>query len=162
MKNPSHKFYAGCIMALIAMNVIMGMSVATVEVCAGRWGNRVDSLRRVEDLNRKILYANEYSQGLAEAVRMLALENGILCERDKAATEVVVQYEEESRRLKMSLGDACKRLEEQNVQINELIDKVEELRWQVGVLENAFDKVNSAETAYPVSNQNGKKGNTEQ
>ncbi len=141
MKNPSHKFYAGCIIALIAMNVLMGMSVATVEVCAGRWSKRVDSLRQVQELNRKVLYANEYSQGLAEAVRMLALENGILCERDKAATEVVVQYEEESRKLKMSLGDACKRLEEQLGQINKLIDEVEDLTWQVGVLEDAFDKV---------------------
>lgn len=141
MKKVSQGVYVGCICALIGMNVLMGMSVATVEVCAERWHERVASYNQVQELNRKARYANEYSQGLAEAVRMLASENGILCERDKAATEVVVQYEEESRRLKMSLAEACKRLEEQIVQINELTDEVEELRWQVGTLEKILDKV---------------------
>lgn len=141
MKTLHHGFYGGCIMALIAMNVIMGMSVATVEVCAARWSKRVNEHNRVQELNRKVLYANQYSQGLAEAVQTLALENGILCERDKAATEIVVQYEEESRRLKMSLNEACKRLEEQIVQINELTNEIEDLRWQVETLEKILDKV---------------------
>ena len=152
-----HGTYVGCIGALIIMNVFMGMSVATVEVCAERWHKRVASYNQVQELNRKVLYANEYSQGLAEAVRMLALENGILCERDKAATEVVMQYEEESRRLKMSLAEACKRLEEQTVQINELTDEIEDLRWQVGTLEKILDKVKAEELC-----QSDKKGDTEQ
>jgi predicted site-specific integrase-resolvase len=152
-----HGMYVGCIGALIGMNVLMGMGVATVEVCAERWSKRVTSHNQVQELNRKVLYANEYSQGLAEAVRMLALENGLLCERDKAATEVVVQYEEESRRLKMSLAEACKRLEEQIVQINELTDEVEGLRWQVETLEKALDKVKAE-----APSQNDKKGTTEQ
>jgi predicted RNase H-like nuclease (RuvC/YqgF family) len=152
-----HGFYVGCISALIGMNVLMGMSVATVEVSAERWHKRVASYNQVQELNREVRYANEYSQGLADAVRMLALENGILCERDKAATEVVVQYEEESRRLKMSLAEACKRLEEQVGQINDLTDEVEDLRWQVDTLEKALDKVKAAEP-----DQSDKKGNTEQ
>ena len=111
---------------------------------------------QVQELNRKVRYANEYSESIAEAVRMLALENGILCERDKAATEVVVQYEEESRRLKMSLTEACKRLEEQSVQINELTDEIEDLRWQVVTLEKILDKVKAEEP-----DQSDKKGGTE-
>jgi biopolymer transport protein ExbB/TolQ len=152
-----HGVYVGCICALIGMNVIMGMSVATVEVCAERWSKRVTSHNQVQELNREVRYANEYSQGLADAVRMLALENGLLCERDKAAAKVVVHYEEESRRLKMSLAEACKRLEEQVMQINELIDEVEGLRWQVGTLEKILDKLKSEELT-----QSDKKGDTEQ
>jgi peptidoglycan hydrolase CwlO-like protein len=68
-----------------------------------------------------------------------------------------VQYEEESRRLKMSLAEACKRLEEQVMQINELIDEVEGLRWQVGTLEKILDKLKSEELT-----QSDKKGDTEQ
>ena len=151
----NRSIYGGCILALIGMNVLMGMSVATVEVCAERWSKRVTSHNQVQELNQEVRYANEYSQGLVEAVRMLASENGLLCERNKTATEVVIQYEEESRRLKMSLSEACKRLEEQVVQINELTDEVESLRWQVETLEKALDKVKGP-------GQSDKKGNTEQ
>ena len=150
-----HGAYVGCILALIGMNVIMGMSVATVEVCAERWSKRVNSFQQVRALNQELLLAHEYSETLAEAVRMLALENGLLCERNKAATEVVMQYEEESRRLKMSLAEACKRLEEQIVQINDLTDEVEDLRWQVETLEKILDKVKAGEPGQ-------EKGNTEQ
>jgi predicted RNase H-like nuclease (RuvC/YqgF family) len=141
MKTVRSGVYVGCILALIAMNVVMGVSVATTEVCAERWTRRAASFQAVRELNTELLLAHEYSEGLAEAVRMLALENGLLCERNKAATEVVVQYEEESRRLKMSLGDACKRLEEQIEQINKLFDEVENLRWQVETLEAILNKV---------------------
>ena len=137
----SSGFYVGCILALIAMNVIMGSNIAIVEVCAERWSKRLNSVQQVQELNMEILRAHEYSENLVEAVRMLASENGLLCERNKAATEVVIQYEEESRRLKMSLGEACKRLKEQLELINELIDEVESLRWQVETLEDILNSV---------------------
>jgi len=156
------------IWVLIIMNIVMGVNVVNTEVCAYRWTERVNSVQKAQELNMEIRRAHEYSESLVEAVRMLALENGILCERDKVATEVVVQYEEESRRLKMSLGDACKRLEEQIEQINKLFDEVDALTWQVKTLERALDKVNAAaetpavSTAlHPTSNQSDKKGSTE-
>jgi len=133
--------YMACVVALIAMNIIMAVSVANTDVCAARWTARVNSFQQARELNQELLLAHEYSENLIESVRMLALENGILCERDKAATEVVVQYEEESRRLKMSLNEACKRLEEQTVQINELTDESERLGWQIEILENILDTV---------------------
>jgi hypothetical protein len=149
--------YGFCVVFLVTVNIVMAIGAANTEVCAARWADRVTSFQNVRELNQEILLAHEYSENLIESVRMLALENGILCERDKAATEVVVQYEEESRRLKMSLAEACKRLEEQIVQINELSDEVEGLRWQVETLEKALDKVKTAEP-----DQSDKKGNTEQ
>jgi hypothetical protein len=130
-----------CIVALLAMNVTMALNVANTEMCAERWNERVTSFEKVRELNLELLAAHRYSENLTESVRMLALENGILCERDKAATEVVVQYEEDSRRLRMSLAEACKRLEEQITQINDLTDEIEDLRWQVGTLEKVLDKV---------------------
>jgi len=133
-------FCAFCILALLAMNITMAVGVANTEWCAARWAERVSSYEEVRQLNRELYTANQYSSHLVEGVRMLAVENGLLCERDKAATEAVLQYEEENRRLKAALGDACKRLEEQVEQINTLLDEVENLRWQVGVLENALNR----------------------
>lgn len=146
--------YGFCVVALVAMNVVMAIGVANTEVCASRWADRVTSFQATRELNQELLLAHEYSENLIESVRMLALENGILCERDKAATEIVVQYEEDNRRLRMSLAEACKRLEEQVVQINELTDEVEGLRWQVKTLEKALDFMKSEE-------QSDKKGDTE-
>lgn len=133
-----------CVLVLIAMNVVMCINVANTEVCADRWNDRVTSFQQVRELNMEILRAHEYSESLIESVRMLALENGLLCERNKAATEVVIQFEGENHRLKVSLSDACKRLEEQLEQINKLIDEVEALTWQVRAWEKLLDKVNSA------------------
>lgn len=138
-------FYVFLAVLLITMNLVMAYGVVNTEVCAERWNDRVNSTEYARELNQELLLAHQYSENLIESVRMLALENGILCERDKAAGEVVMQYEEESRRLKMSLAEACKRLEEQIGQINELSDEVEDLRWQVETLEDILNKVRGDE-----------------
>jgi len=138
-------FCAFCILALLAMNITMAVGVANTEWCAARWAERVSSYEEVRQLNRELYVSNQYSSHLVEGVRMLAVENGLLCERDIAAAKVVMQYEEENRRLKTSLGDACKRLEEQIDQINTLMDEVENLRWQIKVLEDAIARSNEEE-----------------
>jgi hypothetical protein len=129
------------VLALIGLNIGMAFNVANTEICAERWNDRVNAIEHVRGLNLEILKAHAYSESLIESVRMLALENGLLCERNKAAAEVAVQYEEESRRLKMSLAEACKRLEKQIQQINKLVDEVERLTWQVETLEKVLDEV---------------------
>lgn len=104
---------------------------------------RATQLQRIEELNLQVRAAQEYSQLAVEATRMLAVENGLLVEREQKITMAYTLIEEENRALKRSLAEAVDTLEEQVEQINELIESNESLSWQVEVLQKAMDAVSA-------------------
>ena len=128
-----------CILIIICS--FLGVLVIDVETRAARWQARVDLVQEMQGLNQDILKSQRYSNKLLEAVRMLASENGILCERERAVTGVVMSLEEENLRLSLSLDEAIQRLKEDDVRINELLDANERLQYQLETLERAFDKL---------------------
>jgi len=104
---------------------------------------RATQLQRIEALNLQVRAAQEYSQWTVEATKMLAVENGLLVEREQKLTLAYAMIEEENRALKRSLAEAVDTLEEQVEQINELIDSNESLSWQVEVLQSAIDSMSA-------------------
>jgi hypothetical protein len=129
------------------MCAILGVIAADAESQHARWQARIDVVQEMHDLNRDVRDSQIYAASLYEAVRMLANENGILCEREKAVTEVVMGLEQENLRLSVSLDEAVDRLQEDAEQINELIDSNNRLRYQLEVLERALEAIETAAEA---------------
>jgi chromosome segregation ATPase len=127
------------IILLIMSNLFLAVYALDTERRADQWNRRVTAFEHVRQLNLEILRANERSELLAEAVRMLANENGILCERDKASMEVVAQYEEENRKLEASLYEACELIDEQQEEIDDYIDEIADLEEHIEALEELID-----------------------
>ncbi|MHC4302549.1 MAG: hypothetical protein ACYS7Y_35260 [Planctomycetota bacterium] len=127
--------YAFICFLLIGICAGTSYYAVNTEAQAERWLRRTASYENVRQLNLEILRANEYSELLMSSVRMLANENGILCERDAASMLVVSEYEGENRRLALALDEACDRLQSQQEEIDDLIDENDDLRWRLETLE---------------------------
>jgi chromosome segregation ATPase len=127
----------------LLIGVCVGTSYIAIdtETRAVRWKQNIESVEYIQDLNCQILQAHDYSERLLEAVRMLANENGILCERDAAMVKVVAEYEEENTRLKSSLKEAVTTMQSQQQELNALYEQVERLKYKVQVLEKALENV---------------------
>jgi hypothetical protein len=125
--------------------VLIGICVGTtytamdVESRAAKWQKYHESNQFVEEQNDKLLEANLYSYRLMDAVRMLANENGLLCEREAKMVQIVAEFEEENRRLKASLNEAVDILQEQQDEMNALYEEIERLRYKVMTLEKALE-----------------------
>ena len=132
---------------LVGMCAAMAHFTVQTEMHATRWSQRVNSLEHVEALNRDLLMAQEYSQLALEATKMLALENGLLCEREQKVSQAYGILEAENRALKASLAEAVGRLENQVEQINELIEENESLTWRCETLERALKAIEDQKKA---------------
>ena len=128
---------------IMLLSVVAGglYYIVDSEMMAERWEDKVKSVEYVENINSQILQANLYSSQLMEAVRMLAVENGLLCERDAKMAQVVAAFEEENRALKASLMESVDQMEDQIEEINDLVSDNETLKWKVRTLESALNKV---------------------
>jgi len=109
-----------------------------IETQVRRWKSHVESAEALSNLNSKILDAHMFSKEVMEAVRMLANENGILCERELKMTQYVANVEEENERLKNALKEAVITLEGQRVEINQLHDELSKAYFRLEVLEKAL------------------------
>ena len=129
---------------LIGLTACMACMLARPELNGRRWEQRVVQANKMEKLNRDVRAAFQYSKTMNEAVRMLVVENGLLCERDLKLTQAYLQLEEENRSLKVSLSDAVKKLAEQSADINKLIEENEKLTWRSGLLERQVNVLEKA------------------
>jgi len=131
---------------LLLVGLVAGMAIfiGDNEMHAARWNNRVEKIEYMETLNQDLLRSQEYSFMLMEATRMLANENGILCERDAKTVQQVAVFDEENRLLKSSLVEATGKIEEMLVDLNELIDENEALRYKNKVLEQSLEVLTTA------------------
>ena len=127
---------------LAALLAVMTAQLSCTDFQAAAWERRAESVDRLEDLNRDIVRSYNFSQLALEATRMLAVENGLLCEREAKLTQVVAGVEEENRSLKSSLDESVSRLQTQVEEINRLIDENTRLSWKVLCLESALEAVN--------------------
>jgi len=130
---------------LIGLCVGLISIVGQTEMNAERWNRRVNAIEHVQELNRQVLQALDYSYISMEATKMLAVENGLLVERERKVVQAYSIIEEENRSLKNSLDEAVDRLEEQVEQINELIDENESLTWRVDTLERALELIETGQ-----------------
>ena len=137
-------YFLLCLLLLALVVTTACLSLQT-EMHAERWTNRVTSLGEVEQLNRELLQAFQYTQCSLDATRMLANENGILCEREAKVTLVLAGLEEENLTLKNSLNEAVGKLELQLSQINVLMDINDRLRYKIDCLETALEAIEDAE-----------------
>lgn len=133
------------ILLLLGMVAGLGYNAINIETRAMIWEARIESAEEVEDVNMEILKAHEYSDRCLEAVRMLANENGILCEREVKMVKYLQGVEEENARLKVSLKEAVSRLQEQIEEINNLHQNVFMLEYKVKTLEQALNALPDTE-----------------
>lgn len=124
--------------ALLGCCIGLAHFTAQTEMHAARWTERMVALEHVESLNMDLVRAMEYSELSVDAVRMLAHENVIMCQRDAKMVEVVAVFEEENRALKNSLSEAVTRLEEQLEQINDLFGENDDLYWEIDTMQNTI------------------------
>jgi hypothetical protein len=112
---------------------------ANIEYRVHMWDKRVRSAEQFEEQAKMVCYAQKYGEHCLDAVRSLALENGLLCEREAKTVLYVAGMEEENMRLKGSLAEAVARLQSQVEEINDLNDEVYRLEYKVAVLEAALE-----------------------
>lgn len=128
---------------LLLLGICAGLAHFTIqtETNAARWVARVNAIENVDRLNREVLQSLEYAQMALEATRSLALENGLLCEREAKVSAEYAVIEEENRALKASLTEAVQRLEAQVAQINELMRDNESMAFKIQTLERALKAI---------------------
>jgi len=122
-----------------------GYYIYETDCGAERWRANVTESEQILSLANEIEHAQAYSYRCFDAVCMLANENGILCERDVKMTQVVAEFEEENRRLKESLDQACEHMSTQEDTINDLIEETEKLQYKIETLERALNAIQSLE-----------------
>lgn len=108
---------------------------------ADQWQDRVAGVDAVMESNLQISAAYGRNAFLLKTVSTLATQNGYLCERDEKAMDAVAEFDEENRRLKTALAEACRRLEEQTDELNELMGEISDLYYKLAVLEQALDRI---------------------
>jgi hypothetical protein len=119
----------------------LAYNAASIEYRVRVWESRVRSAKALADINEGILGAASYSRELMEAVRMLANENGILCEREAKTVKYVASIEDESARLKESLKESVEAIQAQTEKIDDLTTELATANFRVRVLETAMKSV---------------------
>lgn len=109
-----------------------------IETEVARWRLNVKSAEALAAINERVLDAHIFSRDITEACRMLANENGILCEREVKMTKYVTAVEDENTRLKGALKEAVVKLEDQRDEINQLHNELEKAYSRMDVLERAL------------------------
>lgn len=116
---------------LFGYAVVLTFMVVKTEAYARLWKQRAyDAV-----LTR---YAQEQNKVALEAVRMLAVENGLLCEREAKATKFVLSMEEENIKLKGALAESVENMEALIKENNKLNNEIINLRYRIQCLEKAF------------------------
>jgi DNA repair ATPase RecN len=150
------------VVLLCALTIGLSAQLVYQDQQSAVWTDRATRADAIYKLNLQIQQAHNYSRSLVDAVRTLATENGLLCEREAKATQVLVEFEQENRNLKRSLAEAakatqvlvefeqenrnlkrslaeaCNRLDKQQDEINDLIDERDVLMYKLMVLEKAL------------------------
>ena len=129
------------VMFLLGFTISLTFQVAKSERYADVWRDRVASLEQREADIETIENAQEYGGRAVEAVRMLAVENGLLCERDAKLTLYVAAMEEENAKLKASVSESVERMQARLEENNELHQEINNLSYKIRCLEQALEAV---------------------
>jgi hypothetical protein len=127
------------VVLLCALTIGLSAQLVYQDQQSAVWTRRSTRADAIYKFNLQVRHAQDYSRPLVDAVRTLANENGLLCEREAKATQVLVEFEQENRNLKRSLAEACDRLDKQQTEINNLIDERDALMYKLRVLEKAIE-----------------------
>jgi hypothetical protein len=139
------------VVLLCALTIGLSAQLVYQDQQSAVWTDRATRAEAIYKLNLQIRQAQNYSRSLVDAVRTLATENGLLCEREAKATQVLVEFEQENRNLKRSLAEACNRLDKQQDEINDLIDERDILIYKLRVLEKVVELKKSADMSKAVN-----------
>jgi hypothetical protein len=127
------------LLTIAACSVIVTLDTETRAV---RWQQRVESVESIKELHTQVAVAQQYTDSLFEATKMLANENGLLCERDAKAMRYVTALEAANLRLKTALKESVESLQTQIEANNELHAEIEMLYYRISMLELALDFMN--------------------
>jgi small-conductance mechanosensitive channel len=125
----------------ILLGSLIGMSAQVVktEMYVRVWESRVQSLDEMERQQHELAVSQEYGARAVEAVRMLAVENGLLCERDAKAQKYVLAMEEENAKLKAALNESVDKMVELLEENSNLHQEIINLSYKVRCLEQALE-----------------------
>jgi len=132
------KFQLVVILLLSAVVAGLAFDASNIEARVALWERRVQSAQYKDDINTKILDSNTYSRDCLSTARMLATENGILCEREQKLVAYIAEIEEKNARLKSSLKEAVESLESNLQEINRLSDELSKANFRLEALEAAL------------------------
>ena len=135
------KFVAICFALLFAMTAASVYTAIDTEQRAYRWDQYTAGAQYTWEVVTEIRNAQDYNRECLSAVKSLAVENGLLSEREAKMVEVVNVYEEQNTLLKKSLQEAVSKLKEQQDELNKLYDEIGRLQYKIEVLERALDLV---------------------
>ena len=124
--------------------VILSTYVIRTEVFVHAWQDRVASVDFRQSEVNKLAVAQEYGRTAMSSCRMLAVENGLLCERDAKMTKYVAAMEEENTKLKASLAESVEHLQALIKDNNGLHDEVNQLGYKIQCLEQALTSTKAA------------------
>lgn len=126
----------GC--ALVGASVYIAVDT---ETRAARWQQRVNSAESIEATNLMILRSQDYSNLLMESLRVMANENGLLCERDAKAMDVMLALEEANAKLKAALAEATNLMQGQLAENDRLMEELDRAYYRIMLLERTVDSL---------------------
>ncbi|RLB67981.1 MAG: hypothetical protein DRH04_07305 [Deltaproteobacteria bacterium] len=131
------------ILVILLVGLLLG-SVAYIlqtEALVQVWEARVRDADSYFQMVETVEHAQRYSKDLQDALRVMANENGLLCERDAKMVKVVAVYDEENQRLKAALKEAIEKLQDQQKELNEVYDEIGRLQYKIQCLEKALELI---------------------
>jgi hypothetical protein len=135
------KLFQVSVLFLIVLCSGLMYEVLNHEATANRWTKRANQLDVFEARLQLVADAQEYSETCLDTTRMLAIENGILCERDARAIQYIALLDESNVKLKASLDEAVTRMQELIDENNDLFNANNRLLFKVQCLEKALNFV---------------------
>ena len=139
--------YVGMLLLLLIVGASTAMfaQLAKTELYVKTWEDRVEAVEYQEQQVSATLMSQQYCQRLLEAIKMLAVENGLLCEREAKLTQYVAIMEEENTKLKAALSESVDRLETAITETENLYETIDNLKYRIQCLEKALNAVESAQ-----------------
>lgn len=133
------KFLVFVVVLLAGVNAGLIYEIFGTEYRAITWERRVNSAEVLEEQKCDALRSIEYGQDCLGVARMLATENGLLCERDAKLTLYVAGVEEENMRLKAVVADGVDRMESMLQENNQLHEELDRTYYRIQCLEKALE-----------------------
>lgn len=133
-------FHAAVCLLLIGICAFSAHYAWDTERRARIWQDKVESAEVIQNWNKRYYYVARQSEKIVQTVQTLAEQNKAFCVREAEMLRVVNEYEQENMRLKKSLKESVRRMQDLQEELDNQYIRIQALQNKLNYLEKLLDK----------------------